>query len=158
MARFSHPDVFLDLVGEELGVSDWVLIDQAMIDAFADATDDHQWVHVDPDRAARELPAGTTIAHGFLVLSLLAPLSYEIFDVDQVAHELNYGLNKVRFTAMVPVDSRVRLRQSLASAEKRPDGSVHLVLDSVIELEGSERPAAVAQTVRLLFPEPIGKK
>lgn len=66
MAKFSHPDVFLDLVGEELGVSDWVLIDQAMIDAFADATNDHQWVHVDPERAARELPTGTTIAHGFL--------------------------------------------------------------------------------------------
>ena len=85
-------------------------------------------------------------------------MSYPFFQVDNLAHTINYGLNKVRFTAMVPVDSRVRLRQSLASAEKRPDGSVHLVLDSVIELEGSERPAAVAQTVRLLFPEPIGKK
>jgi acyl dehydratase len=153
MAKFSHPDVFLDLVGEELGVSDWVHVDQAMIDAFADATNDHQWVHVDPERAARELPTGTTIAHGFLVLSLLAPLSYEIFDVDHVAHELNYGLNKVRFTAMVPAGSRVRLRQVLASAEKREDGGVSLVLDATIELEGSERPAAVVQNLRLIYPD-----
>ena len=153
MARFSHPDVFLDLVGEELGVSDWVEIDQAMIDAFAHATNDHQWVHVDPARAARELPTGTTIAHGFLVLSLLAPLSYEIFDVGHVAHELNYGLNKVRFTAMVPAGSRIRLRQVLASAEKRDDGGVSLVLDATIELEGSDRPAAVVQNLRLIYPE-----
>ena len=153
MARFSHPDVFLDLVGEELGVSDWVLIDQAMIDAFADATDDHQWVHVDPDRAARELPAGTTIAHGFLVLSLLAPLSYEIFDVDQVAHELNYGLNRVRFTAMVPAGSRIRLRQELTRAEKRDDGGVSLELLGTMELDGSERPAAVIENLRLIYPE-----
>ena len=145
MARFSHPDMFLDLVGEELGVSDWVTIDQAMIDAFAHATNDHQWVHVDPER--------TTIAHGFLVLSLLAPLSYEIFDVGHVAHELNYGLNKVRFTAMVPAGSRIRLRQVLASAEKREDGGVSLVLDATIELEGSDRPAAVVQNLRLIYPE-----
>tara|TARA_R110002110_G_scaffold85816_4_gene223820 strand:- start:159256 stop:159723 length:468 start_codon:yes stop_codon:yes gene_type:complete len=155
MAKFSHPDAFLDLVGEELGVSDWVLIDQPMIDAFAHATNDHQWVHVDPERAARELPTGTTIAHGFLVLSLLAPLSYEIFDVGHVAHELNYGLNKVRFTAMVPAGSRVRLRQVLASAEKREDGGVSLVLDGTIELEGSERPAAVVQNLRLIYPAEV---
>ncbi len=158
MSQYSHPYAFLDMVGQELGVSDWVMIDQAKIDEFADATGDHQWLHVDPERAATEMPTGTTIAHGFLVLSLIPGLSYAFFDVDNLAHTINYGLNKVRFTAMVPVDSRVRLRQSLASAEKRPDGSVHLVLDSVIELEGSERPAAVAQTVRLMYPEPIGRR
>jgi acyl dehydratase len=156
LSHYGHPDEFLDKVGQELGVSDWVTIDQAQIDAFADVTNDHQWLHVDPERAATEMPTGTTIAHGFLVLSLIPGLSYPFFVVDNLAHTINYGLNKVRFTAMVPVNSRVRLRQSLATAEKRPDGSVHLVLDSVIELEGSERPAAIAQTVRLLFPEPIG--
>ena len=145
--------MFLNLVGEELGVSDWVEIDQAMIDAFAHATSDHQWVHVDPVRAALELPTGTTIAHGFLVLSLLARLSYEIFDTDHVAHELNYGLNKVRFTAMVPAGSRIRLRQNLENAEKREDGSILLVLNATIELEGSERPAAVAENLRLIHPE-----
>ena len=154
MAKFSHPDAFLDLVGQELGVSEWVAIDQTMIDTFADATGDHQWVHVDAERAAREMPDGKTIAHGFLVLSLLASMSYKIFEVDNVAHTLNYGLNKVRFTAMVPVNSRVRLRQTLASAEKRDDGSVLLNLDATIELEGSERPAAVAENLRLLFPQP----
>ncbi|MEP4378798.1 MAG: MaoC family dehydratase [Alphaproteobacteria bacterium] len=156
MSHYGHPDEFLDKVGQELGLSDWVEIDQARIDAFADVTNDHQWLHVDPSRAAEEMPGGKTIAHGFLVLSLIPGLSYPFFRIDNLAHTINYGLNKVRFTAMVPVNSRVRLRQSLASAEKRPDGSVHLVLDSVIELEGSERPAAVAQTVRLLFPEAIG--
>ena len=151
MARFSHPDVFLDLVGEDLGVSDWVLIDQTMIDAFADATNDHQWVHVDTERSSRELPTRSTIAHGFLVLSLLAPLSYEIFDVDNVAHELNYGLNKVRFTAMVPAGSLVRLRQALTNAEKRDDGGVYLDLLATMELQGSERPAAVIENLRLIY-------
>lgn len=158
LSTYPHPDAFLDIVGQELGVSGWVTIDQAMIDAFADVTNDHQWVHVDPARAARDLPGGKTIAHGFLVLSLIPGLSYDFFEVDELAHTINYGLNKVRFTAMVPVGSRVRLRQSLASAKKRDDGAVHIELDSVIELEGSERPAAVAQTVRLMYPEPIGRK
>ncbi len=154
MAKFSHPDMFLDLFGQELGVSEWVRIDQTMIDTYADATGDHQWMHVDAERAAQEIPDGKTIAYGFLVLSLLASMSYEIFEVDNVAHTLNYGLNKVRFTAMVPVNSRVRLRQTLASAEKRDDGSVLLNLDATIELEGSQRPAAVAENLRLLFPQP----
>ena len=104
------------------------------------------------------MPDGKTIAHGFLVLSLIPGLSYEFFEVDNLAHTINYGLNRVRFTAMVPVGSRVRLRQSLKSAQKRDDGSVHIVLEGVIELEGSERPAAVVESVRLMFPEPIGKK
>ncbi|MBO6782542.1 MAG: MaoC family dehydratase [Alphaproteobacteria bacterium] len=157
MARYPHPDAFLDIVGQELGVSGWVAIDQARIDAFAEVTNDHQWLHVDPARAASDMPGGKTIAHGFLVLSLIPGLSYEFFEVDNLAHTINYGLNKVRFTAMVPVDSRVRLRQTLKSAEKRDDGAVHIVLDSVIELEGSERPAAIAETVRLMYPQPIGK-
>jgi acyl dehydratase len=152
VTTFAHPDAFLDLVGEELGVSDWVTIDQATIDAFADATSDHQWVHVDVDRAAKELPGGTTIAHGFLVLSLLAPLSYEILEVENVAHELNYGLNKVRFTAMVPAGSRIRLRQKLVGAEKRDDGGVFLDLLGTMEMEGSERPAAVIENLRLVYP------
>ncbi|MBO6783020.1 MAG: MaoC family dehydratase [Alphaproteobacteria bacterium] len=151
MTSFAHPDVFLDLVGQELGVSDWVLIDQARIDAFADATNDHQWVHVDVERAAREMPTGSTIAHGFLVLSLLAPLSYEILEVENVAHELNYGLDKVRFTAMVPAGSRIRLRQSLVRAEKRDDGAVFLELLGTMELEGSERPAAIIENLRLVY-------
>ncbi|MBN42869.1 MAG: hypothetical protein CL573_05200 [Alphaproteobacteria bacterium] len=156
LSEYSHPNDFLDKVGQDLGVSDWVTIDQEQIDAFAEVTNDHQWLHVDPGRAAKEMPTGTTIAHGFLVLSLIPGLSYPFFRIENLAHTINYGLNKVRFTAMVPVNSRVRLRQSLAGAEKRPDGSVRLTLDSIIELEGSKRPAVIAQTVRLLFPEAIG--
>ena len=151
MTKFAHPDAFLGLVGEELGVSDWVRIDQARIDAFADATGDHQWVHVDTERAAREMPTGSTIAHGFLVLSLLAPLSYEILEVDNIAHELNYGLGKVRFTAMVPAGARIRLRQALVGAEKRDDGGIFLNLLGTMELEGSERPAAVIENLRLVY-------
>jgi len=151
MTKFAHPDAFLDLAGQELGVSGWITIDQTMIDAFADATNDHQWVHVDTERAAREMPGGSTIAHGFLVLSLLAPLSYEILEVDNVAHELNYGLNRVRITAMVPAGARIRLRQTLTRVEKRPDGGVFLNMVGTMEMEGSERPAAVIENLRLVY-------
>lgn len=149
--KFSHPNDLLDHVGEEIGVSDWVEIDQAMINDFADATGDHQWIHVDPERAARETPGGKTIAHGFLLLSLFPRLSDEFFHVAQNSYTLNYGLERLRFTAMVPVGSRVRLRQSIASAEKKDNG-VRLVFDGVLEIEGSERPAVVAQTIRLIYP------
>ena len=116
--NFAHPNDLLDHVGEEIGVSDWVEIDQAKIDGFADATGDHQWIHVDPERAAREVPGGKTIAHGFLLLSMFPGLSDEFFSVEHNSYSLNYGLDRLRFTAMVPVGSRVRLRQSIASAEK----------------------------------------
>ncbi|NBR03890.1 MAG: MaoC family dehydratase [Alphaproteobacteria bacterium] len=127
MAKYPHPDAFLDIVGQELGVSDWFEIDQARIDAFAKVTDDNQWIHVDTERAAREMPDGKTIAHGFLVLSLLPGLSREFFDIDNLARTINYGLNKVRFTSMVPVGSRVRLRQTLKS---RPPGGDHRIRPS----------------------------
>ena len=152
MPRHAHPYDYLDLVGQEIGVSDWLAIDQARIDAFADATGDHQWIHVDTARAKEEMPGGATIAHGFLVLSLLPHMSEAFFRVDNLARSINYGLNRVRFTATVPVGARLRLRQSLKSAEKRPDGSVQLVLDSVMEMDGHDRPAMVAETVRLLYP------
>ena len=150
--NFAHPNDLLDHVGDEIGVSGWVHIDQVKIDAFADATGDHQWIHVDPERAAKEVPGGKTIAHGFLLLSLFPGLSDEFFSVAQNSYTLNYGLERLRFTSMVPVGSRVRLRQSIASAEKGKDDGVRVVLDGVLELEGSERPAVVAQTVRLIYP------
>lgn len=154
LAKYPHPDAFLDLVGQEIVVSDWRTITQDQINKFADATGDHQWLHVNPERAARELPDGKTIAHGFLIMSLIPDMAAELFDVDHLNNTINYGLNKLRFTAMVPVDSRVRLRQTLKSAEKRADGSVHLVFDGTMELEGSERPAMVAETIRRLYPTP----
>lgn len=150
--NFAHPNDLLDHVGDEIGVSGWVDIDQAKIDAFADATGDHQWIHVEPERAAKEVPGGKTIAHGFLLLSLFPALSDEFFNVEQNSYTLNYGLERLRFTSMVPVGSRVRLRQSIASAEKANGDGVRVVLDGVLELEGSDKPAVVAQTVRLIYP------
>ena len=150
--NFAHPNDLLDHVGEEIGVSDWIEIDQATINAFADATGDYQWIHVDPERAAREVPGGKTIAHGFLLLSLYPVLTSEFFHVEQNSYTLNYGLERVRFTAMVPVGSRVRLHQTIASAEKTKDGGVRLTTEGTLELEGSERPAVVAQTIRLIYP------
>ncbi len=149
---FAHPNDLLDHVGDEIGVSGWVDIDQAKIDAFADATGDYQWIHVKPERAAKEAPSGKTIAHGFLLLSLFPALSDEFFNVEQNSYTLNYGLERLRFTSMVPVGSRVRLRQSITSAEKAKDDGVRVVLDGVLELEGSDKPAVVAQTVRLIYP------
>ena len=146
------PADLLESVGQHLGFSEWLEIDQQRINLFAEATGDHQWIHVDPERAAKEVPGGKTIAHGFLLLSLFPRLSNEFFHVAQNSYTLNYGLERLRFTAMVPVDSRVRLRQSIASAEKSKDDGVRVVLEGVLEIEGSERPAVVAQTIRLIYP------
>ena len=152
LMNFTHPDDLLDHVGQEIGVSDWVEIDQATIDAFAAATGDHQWIHVDPVRAAKEVPGGKTIAHGYLLLSLFPRMTDAFFTVEQNSYTLNYGLERLRFTSMVPVGSRVRLRQSVASAEKTEDGGVRVVLDGVVEIEGGDKPALVAQTIRLIYP------
>jgi acyl dehydratase len=150
--QFAHPNDLLDHVGEEIGLSSWVEIDQAKINAFADATGDLQWIHVNPERAARDVPGGKTIAHGFLLLSLYPALTSEFFHVEQNSYTLNYGLERVRFTSMVPVGSRVRLRQTITSAEKTKDDGVRLVMEGTLELEGSDKPAVVAQTIRLIYP------
>ena len=150
--KFAHPNDLLDHIGDEIGVSGWVEIDQTRINDFADATGDHQWIHVDPERAAREVPGGKTIAHGFLVLSLFPGLTSEFFEVEQNSFTLNYGLDRVRFTAMVPVGSRVRLRQKIASAEKVKNDGVRVVMEGTLELEGNERPAVVAETIRVIYP------
>jgi acyl dehydratase len=143
-------DALAALAGTEIGVSDWLLIDQARIDTFADATGDHQWIHVDAARAAREMPDGKTIAHGFLTLSLIPALTEGLLAVTDVARMINYGCDKVRFTAMVPVGSRVRARQTLLSVEPRA-GGLQLVNEVTIELEGATRPACVAQTLVLIY-------
>ena len=133
------------LVGQELGVTDWVEVDQQRIDLFAQATGDHQWIHVDPERAAAG-PFGTTVAHGFLTLSLLPLLFQQGFDIGDVKMGINYGLNKVRFIAPVRVGSRLRGRFVLREWQALPDGA-QLVVESTIELEGSAKPACVAETV-----------
>lgn len=138
-------------VGVELGVSDWVEIDQASIDAFAEVTGDHQWIHVDGQRAASG-PFGSTIAHGYLTLSLLPRFRLDIFDITTPRMALNYGLNKVRFPAAVPVGSRVRGRARLLAAEHRAADAVDIVVEYTVEVAGSAKPACVAESVvRVLF-------
>lgn len=145
-------DTLQDHVGRELGLSSWVLVDQDRIDAFAECTGDHQWIHVDPERAGRESPLGTTIAHGYLTLSLLPMMTAEIGLIPEgVTSALNYGSDKVRFLVPVPSGARVRARVELVSAvEKRP-GQTLLTTRSTVEIEGSETPALVAETLALLL-------
>jgi acyl dehydratase len=139
-------------VGQELGVSDWMRIDQQRVDAFADATGDHQWIHVDVDRARAESPYGAPIAHGFLTLSLIPALSKDTYRVDNAKMGINYGLNKVRFLAAVPVGSRIRLRSELVDATGVNDTTVNLTVRHTVELEGSDKPAAVAEMIaRMIF-------
>jgi acyl dehydratase len=133
-----------ELTGKHLGYSAWREITQEQINTFADATDDHQWIHVDPERAATG-PFGTPIAHGFLTLSLLVPMWSEILHYDGVRLGINYGLNKVRFTSPVPVGSKIRAGATLVSVETAADGSLQVVVDFVIEREGADKPCCIAQ-------------
>ncbi|MEU5842112.1 MaoC family dehydratase [Rhodococcus sp. NPDC047139] len=137
-------------VGEHLGYSDWLEIDQKRIDLFAEATGDHQWIHVDPERA-KDGPYGATIAHGYLTLSLLPVLATEIFSLEGLKMKVNYGSNKVRFPAPVVVGSRIRAGAEFKSLERTAKGA-NLVVGYTIEIEGSERPALVAETVVVLVP------
>jgi acyl dehydratase len=136
------------LVGKEVGVSDWLQITQDRVNEFADATGDHQWIHVDIERATREI--GGPIAHGYLTLSLIPHLSAGLLPVKGVSRGINYGSDKVRFTSMVRVGKRVRLRQTLAAVEPK-SGGWQLKNLCTIEIEGEERPACVAETISLLF-------
>lgn len=137
-------------VGTVLGVSEWVAVTQAMIDTFAEATGDHQWIHVDTERAAREMPGGKTIAHGYLTLSLLPRLSQDIFAIRRRSRGVNYGLNRVRFTAPVPAGARIRLRSALKASDPVPGGR-RLTFEATVEIEGTARPALVAETMALYF-------
>jgi acyl dehydratase len=137
-------------VGTELGVSDWIEIDQERIDRFAEATGDHQWIHVDPVRAAAS-PFGSTIAHGFLTLSLLPAIGDQVIQVEEVRMGVNYGVNKVRFPASVPVGSRVRGRVELVEMTE-VEGGFQLVTKVTVEREGGEKPVCVAESVSRLYP------
>ena len=139
-------------VGQELGVGEWKEIDQKRIDAFADVTEDHQWIHVDAERAKTESPYGTTIGHGYLTLSMIPALSKDNFRVENALMAINYGLNKVRFLAAVPSGGRIRARSELLDAAKVNDNTINLTVRHTIELDGSDKPAAVADTiVRVVF-------
>jgi acyl dehydratase len=139
-------------LGQEIGVSDWWLIDQNRINQFADCTDDHQWIHVDVERAAHG-PFGKTIAHGFLTLALIPAMSRSIrlpLDESQVQMHINYGLNQVRFINPVPVNSKIRSRVTLANVEAKSPSRILLTFKHTIEIEGQDKPACVAETLSLI--------
>ncbi len=140
-----RPAELLGLAGKDLGSSSWFQVSQADIDMFADATRDHQWIHTDPERAASG-PFGTTIAHGYLTLSLVIPLWSELLEVERAGMAVNYGLNRVRFPAPVPSGKRIRLSGRLDSVREIPNG-VEVVAGLTMEIEGSEKPACVLEAV-----------
>lgn len=132
--------------GETIGPSDWVIITQHDVNLFADATGDHQWIHVDPEKAAQG-PFGGTIAHGFMTLSLLPRLFHEMYEVKGIRLAINYGLNKVRFPAPVPVGAKVRASSVLADIQDLGSGTVQATLSTTVEVEGSDKPACVAESI-----------
>ncbi|MFE5209239.1 MaoC family dehydratase [Streptomyces sp. NPDC056600] len=142
---FTSPDELKAAVGEQLGHTDWVEVDQKRIDLFAEATGDHQWIHVDPAKAARG-PFGTTIAHGYLTLSLLPLFGPQLIAVEGVKMGVNYGTNKVRFPSPVPVGSRLRATATITNVEDVP-GGVQLSLAFTVEREGGDKPVCVAESV-----------
>ena len=139
------------LEGLEVGVSDWLLISQESINQFANLTHDHQWIHVDTERAKTDLPGGQTIAHGFLTLSLLPMITQDIYKVKGVRHSLNYGSDRVRFTSPVPSGSRVRGRYVLKSAAEVKDNGLKIVGETTIEIEGKDRPACVVESIGIFY-------
>lgn len=144
----------MQAVGQEVGVSPWRVVSQEMIDKFADATDDHQFIHVDPERAAAESPFGGTIAHGFLSLSLLSAMAYEtVRPIRDAGVGVNYGFDRLRFVAPVRSGARVRARFTLAEMTVRPSGWVHVNYDVTIEIEGSKKPALVTRWLTLAMME-----
>jgi len=134
----------------EVGISDWTVIDQQMINRFAEATGDYQWIHVDEERCARELPNGKTIAHGYLTLSLIPTLTGDFVKVANLTRAINFGCNKMRFYTAVPVGGRVRARATVLQARKR-GGALHLLSEIKVEVEGERKPACVAETLGIYY-------
>jgi acyl dehydratase len=150
MLEIEKPADMAHWVGKKLGTSDWFTVDQKTIDLFAEATGDHQWIHIDVERAKKEMPGGKTIAHGFLTLSLLPRLGPTIYAIQRKSRGINYGTNKVRFTAMVPAGSRVRLHSTLKACDPI-QGGVRLTVENEMELEGSPRPCLIAETLSQVY-------
>jgi acyl dehydratase len=150
MRTFSSAQEWLDAKGETLGSSDWVEITQEMVNMFADATGDHQWIHVDVERAKKESPFGGPIAHGFLTVSLVPMLSWQVFNTEGAKMGVNYGSNKVRFPAPVPVGSKVRSTLVLTDATMVGE-AVQTVVTSTVEVEGGSKPACIAETVSRIY-------
>ena len=138
-------------VGEVLGSSAWVTIDQKMINAFADATGDHQWIHVDVERCKTDMPDGKTIAHGNLTLAVISTFGQDVLKIENVRNGINYGSNKVRFTNPVQVGARIRGRQKLLAADDMPNGGIRMTYQWTVEIEGKDRPACVAETMSIAY-------
>lgn len=147
---FENPADLLNAVGKHLGFSDWEVVDQQRIDQFANATGDHQWIHVDPEKAA-DGPFGKTIAHGYLTLSMANLFLPQVMQVDNTSMGVNYGCEKVRFPSPVPVGSRIRGGGEVMSAEE-VKGGIQVVVRMTIEIEGADRPACVVDTISRFFP------
>jgi acyl dehydratase len=137
--------------GQEIGTSEWVTIDQDRVNKFADATGDHQWIHIDVERAKRELPTGGTIAHGYLTVSLIPWLGAQIMRVEGVTRGINYGSNKVRFINMVPVGAKVRAKLKILGVEAKGPAK-QITSEYTIEIQGQDRPACVAETIGIVYP------
>jgi acyl dehydratase len=151
MRVFASAQELSAAVGTELGVSRWVEVTQQRIDRFAEATGDRQWIHIDPERARRESPYRATVAHGYLTLSMLPVFIYDVIRLEGVKQSVNYGSNRVRFPAPVIAGSRLRGRIRLAAAEPIEGGAVRATLHTTVEIEGSDRPACVAETIAMHY-------
>jgi len=152
MTTIAHPKDLLTMVGQDLGSSPWLDVTQERINIFADATDDHQWIHVDVERA-KTGPFGGPIAHGYLTLSLLIPLWSEILVIEDLDLAVNYGLNKVRFPAPVPAGSRVQVSATLADAEEVGGNGIQATIDTVMRVEGADKPVCIAQMVHRYYKD-----
>jgi acyl dehydratase len=150
MLELETPGDVAQHLGRELGPSEWMTVDQSMIDKFADATGDHQWIHVDVERAKREMPGGRTIAHGYLTLSLVPRMAQTLMRVKKRSRGINYGSNKVRFITPVAAGARIRLRQRLANVETIP-GGIRVTSQMTVEIEGQDKPALVAELIGVQY-------
>jgi acyl dehydratase len=150
MVEVEHGTDLSAYVGKEIGVSDWYTVTQDQINKFADATGDHQWIHVDVERCKKEMPGGKTIAHGWLTLSLVPRLASTIYKVKHRSRGINYGANRVRFTGPVPADSRIRLRLTIKEVEP-VEGGVRVTNEGLMEIEGGSRPVLVSETIGLVY-------
>ncbi len=152
MREFNSLAELKSAVGQDVGVSPWMTVTQDLINRFAGVTDDHQWIHVDPGRATQS-PLGTTIAHGYLTLSLIPAMVRDLYRVAGVGSRLNYGSNRVRFPTPVPRDGRLRTHLKILSTEDGAGGAVRVTWEATVELEGSKKPACIAEIITLMLPE-----
>ena len=153
MLVVSEPKDLLDHINHNLGYGEWILIDQKKINEFASISGDHQWIHVNTDRAVNEMPDGKTIAHGLLTLCMSADLAGNVLKIEQLKQSINYGIDKVRFTSPVKVGTKIRMNSVIEDVTERDNGVIYLKIKRVVEMEDGERPAMVASTISLLYPK-----